>query len=232
MLKPMPAVDYTDMKQTDELSVSQLPAGFGRRRFLAAAGALGVVGLAGCLDNTPDIPPVESLPRPVQGDADAPVTVTVFEDYMCPGCASFALNIAPTAKENYVETGDVRWEFYDFPIPVSSTLSYSAAEAARSVQNNVGMDAFWEFNQLFFQNQSSVSVPSDVYDLAAQVGADRETVQNEVRANVYRQLIDADKQTGIDQGVRGTPTVFVNGEYVENPVYSRLSAAIDNALSQ
>jgi protein-disulfide isomerase len=160
------------------------------------------------------------------------VTVSVFEDYMCPHCATFALTIAPQVKQNYVETGDVRYEFYDFPLPVSSTLSYVVAEAARSVQNNVGMDAFWEFNQLIFENQQSINRPATIYDYAEQVNADRESVQNEVRANVYRGLVEQDKETGIDQGVQGTPYVFVNGEYVENPMYNRLSERIDAALSQ
>jgi protein-disulfide isomerase len=217
------------MKQSEQ---SDVRPQLGRRSFLTAVGAAGVVGLAGCLDNTPDLPPVESLPRPAQGSTDAPVTVAVFEDYMCPACAAYVTQVVPPLKENYVDTGDVLFEFYDFPIPVSNTLSYAAAEAARSVQNNIGMDAFWEYNRLVYVNQSSINRPSALYDLAERLGADRETLINEVRANVYRGIVDDDRQRGIELGVSGTPYVFVNGEYLSNPSYNRLSNKIEAELTQ
>lgn len=203
-----------------------------RRTMLTASAALGAISLAGCLDDTPDIPPVESLPRPIKGSADSEVTVAVFEDYMCSHCATFVQQVMPQLQANYIDTDIIRFEFYDYPIPVSNTLSYTAAEVARSVQKNVGMDAFWDFNTAVFDNQSSINRPADLYDLAENVGADRTTVRNEARADVYRGIVEADRETGTQMGVRGTPYVFVNGEYLENPQYARIESRIQEELSQ
>jgi len=50
----------------------------------------------------------------------------------------------------------------------------------------------------------------------------------------YEQVLDANRQTGIDRGVESTPGIFVNDALIEPPEsggwYDPVSSAIDDAL--
>ncbi|HEX6302689.1 MAG TPA: thioredoxin domain-containing protein, partial [Anaerolineales bacterium] len=49
------------------------------------------------------------------GEAEAPVTIEVFEDFQCPACKTFTEDIEPLVIENYVSGGQVRYVFRHFP---------------------------------------------------------------------------------------------------------------------
>ncbi|MFB6256669.1 MAG: thioredoxin domain-containing protein [Haloplanus sp.] len=115
-----------------------------RRAYLAAAAGLGLGATAGCLGGSSggangctieDEPTVGELPAPTLGSSDAGVTVMAFEDFACPHCATYSLEVFPQLRSEYVEPGVVRHEFHDFPIPVDETWSWQAASAARGVQD-------------------------------------------------------------------------------------------------
>lgn len=218
-----------------------------RRAFLAGAGtALG--GVAGCLGgasgsgpSAPDVQnpqgvngctlreeePVEQLPTPAIGDPDAGVTVKAWEDYACPHCATYVLEVLPKLRSEYVEPGKIRYEHHDFPIPMSD-WSWWAASAARGVQDRKDVQTFYDYSHDLFANQDSYSKEL-VTELANQVGAPGCEIQSDAVYTTYEPVLQADRRAGEQAGVSGTPAVFVNGESVE-PSYEAVSSAIDSAL--
>ncbi|MFC7095865.1 DsbA family protein [Halobaculum marinum] len=206
------------------------------RRDVLATGAAGSVGLvAGCLGGS-DEPEatVESLPAPTHGPDDAPVTVAVYEDYACPHCQTFAVDVYPKLVADYVDPGDVRYEHRDFPIPVHDRWSWEAPGAARAVQDTVGVDAFFTFTKRLFadgwEGGSMAYSSSLLRTVAADVGADPDTVLEAAIAGRYRPVLEADRDAALDKGVRGTPTVVVNGSVVEGFDYQTVQSAIEAEL--
>lgn len=186
--------------------------------------------------DNPDVTPVESLPTPVRGDSDAAVTVQVFEDYACPHCATYATEVMPRLVENYTQPGEIRYEHHDFPLPVSEEWSWAAANAARAVQDALDDAAFFEYTHTLFAHQDAyVGAGATGYDylatVAADLGADATTVVRAAKGGKYDPVLKADRQHGRDMGVRGTPTVFVNGTATDSPGYDAISSAIDEARS-
>ncbi|MDY6774103.1 MAG: thioredoxin domain-containing protein, partial [Candidatus Nanohaloarchaea archaeon] len=59
---------------------------------------------------------ISSEGEPVLGNASAPVTVTVFEDFECPVCKRFDQSVMPRLKSEYVETGKLKVVWKDFPL--------------------------------------------------------------------------------------------------------------------
>jgi len=89
------------------------------------------------------------------GDPDAPVVVEDFADFQCPCCGQFFSNSEARLREEYVETGKVRFIFRNYPIVDSyvsngteSTLAALAALCAGEQGD------FWEYHDLLFENQS------------------------------------------------------------------------------
>lgn len=216
-----------------------------RRTYLAAVGGAAVLGTtAGCLGSggsasaIPDgcdvgsLDAVSSLPRPALGPEDAPVTVDVFEDYACPHCKTFTQETYPEIKSNYVDSGEVRYRFFDFPIPVDEEWSWKAASAARAVQDRTDAETFFAFAKGVYDNQSRLSEEGHqiVHDLANDLGVDGCPVAAAAEQEPYRSVVEADRQEGMDRDVPGTPAVYVDGEVLDGYGLETVDSAIRGRL--
>lgn len=204
-----------------------------RRSVLGGIGGITLTTLAGCVGGGSGDPgaKVQSLPTPTLGAADASVTMAVFEDFRCPHCKDFSEQTAPGLIADYVDSGQVRYEHRD--LPVLGEASTQAANAARSVQDEAGNEAFWAFSKRLFAEQSAIGV--ELYESAADgVGATPDTVVNHAIAQTYQPVIEADSQLARDKGVRGTPTVMVDGALVDptNGFDASIRTALDAALGR
>jgi protein-disulfide isomerase len=154
----------------------------------------------------------------------------VYEDYACPHCATYSESVYPQVRDDYLADGTIRYEFHDFPIPVDETVSWGAASAARAVQDTAGDEAYFTYSERLFANQNQLG-PDTYADLTEGLEVDGETVRAAATGELYRPTVSGDREAGIDRGVEGTPTVFVNDERVEwseiayEPVQSAIEAA-------
>lgn len=210
-----------------------------RRAVLAGLSTGATVAITGCVgdgesDSTASAADAPSLPTPSQGADDASVTVAVFVDFACPHCRTFAVGVHPKLVDEYVDPGDVRYEHHDFPIPVHDRWSWEAPGAARAVQNTVGDEAFFTFAQRLFEDGWADGSPtyseSLLRDLASAVDADPDTVVTAATEGRYRPVLEADREAGVDRGVQGTPSVFIDGTPVDRPDYATISSAIEDEL--
>ncbi|MFB6161789.1 MAG: thioredoxin domain-containing protein [Haloferacaceae archaeon] len=200
-----------------------------RRQYLAVAAGAAAAGCLGGDGGGGTATPEPSLSAPVLGDPDAAVTVASYEDFACPHCRTYALDVFPRIREEYVAPGKVRYEHHDFPIPVDERWSWDAALAARAVQDAVGDEAFFEYATRLFENQGQYSMDL-IGRLADAVGADADAVRQAVREERFRPTVAADRRRGRDAGVSGTPTVFVDGEALSSYGYRTVADAIESAL--
>lgn len=174
------------------------------------------------------------------GDADAPVTIDVFEDFQCPACQLFTENIEPLVIQNLVESGQARYVFHNFPFldgngAGSSGESDQAANASMCA-NEQGK--FWEMHSILYanlggENQGAFS-DRRLQAMAESIGLDMSEFNSCFSANEYEAEIQADFDLGQEMGVSGTPTVFVNGTQVGAPgriaSYEEIAAAV-NAIA-
>lgn len=205
-----------------------------RRTFLTGV-AVGTVGaIAGCLGST-DPGSVgagsmdDELPPPIRGDSDASVTLTSFVDYGCPHCATFETEIMPTIVEDYIDPGDVRQLHRDYPIPANQQWSGPMANAARSVQDTTGDEAFWTFTTRIFEYQGSYSNDL-IAEIAEEAGADPDAAVTAAEEGKYDDRVTADIDLGDDAGVRGTPAVFVDGDQLDGYQAETVRSAIEDRL--
>lgn len=177
---------------------------------------------------------VDLTDQPFMGAADAPVTVVEFGDYDCPYCQMFEQSIFPALKTQYIETGKVKFYFinYAFLGPESEL----AAAAARAVYEQ-DPQAFWRYHRALFNARGDGSqewaTPEKLVALAEQVvpEIDADALREALEQNTYRNRIQADLEMGRRAGVRGTPSIFVNGRLLTDPSYDTIRKAIEQALS-
>ena len=155
------------------------------------------------------------------GPDDAVVTIYDFSDYLCPHCRDFNAMVGKLLRRNYaVPGGPLRWVSYEFPL---GDRSFPATVAAHCAEEQ---GRYWEMHDMLYakvESWASETNPTGKFvDIAKEIGLDG----GDFRACVERRegvsRIIASKQYGVELGVTGTPTIFVNGQPVPrtNQFYS------------
>jgi protein-disulfide isomerase len=174
------------------------------------------------------------------GDASAPATIDVFEDFQCPACKSFTEGVEPLVIENLVTLGKARYVFHNYPFidgnGVGSGGESDQAANASMCANDQGK--FWNMHASLYanwngENQGNLS-DRRLQAMAESVGLDMNAFNTCFNANKFKADIQADFDKGQKMGVNGTPTVFVNGTQVGQAgkiaTYDEIAQAV-NALN-
>ncbi|HET8654813.1 MAG TPA: DsbA family protein [Longimicrobiaceae bacterium] len=150
------------------------------------------------------------------GSADAPVTILEFADFQCPHCAEWATFIEPLIREKLIKPGIVRYVYHEFPLGGAFRHSFLAARAGRCA-NEQGK--FWPYHDLLFARQpdwTGLDDPTDFFiDLAGQAGLDKGPFEQCLESDKYADIVSRNRALGVQLGVQGTPTLFINGKRIE-----------------
>lgn len=194
----------------------------------SAAG--GAQGSASSPAAGPAVPAVASALS--RGSNSAPVTMTEFGDYQCPGCGRFFQRTESVIFKKYVNTGVVRFQWRDFPwIGKESTRAAIAARAAGR------QGKFWEFHDALYAHQppKNSGMVTDDYlrSIARQLRLDMPRFDKDLSDGALRSAVAADYVYGQKLGATGTPDFVINGKrfFGEQPL-SAFEQAIEQARQQ
>jgi protein-disulfide isomerase len=174
--------------------------------------------------NVPQSPvfKISTSNQPSLGNANAAVTIIAFTDFQCPSCAA----IHPSLERLVKESGDkVRLVARDFPLSQHAD-AFKAAEAAEAAREQ---GKYWEYVQVLLQNQSSLSVEK-LKSFATQLGLDRARFDAALDSRKFAEMVQTDLDDGMKLGLKGTPSLFVNGRRVTAKSYEELKESVDAAL--
>lgn len=172
--------------------------------------------------NTPQPSPapivmeVETGHLPIMGDEDAPVTMVEFSDFQCPFCKRFTDEAFQKIKEEYIDTGKVKYAFRHYPLP-SHPNSSKAAEASECA-NEQG--SFWEYHDVLFENQNEWSPlsPTEAQNTfvtyAGNVELNTGQFESCLTSGKYAEAVEEDTQAAQAAQVTATPTAYINGQQV------------------
>jgi protein-disulfide isomerase len=176
--------------------------------------------------------PLPGAPNPhVRGPENAPVTLEEFGDFECPACGG----LDPGMRKISKDYGDrVRWVFREFPLQMHK-YSFIAARAAEAAG---AQGKFWEMHDMLYDHQDDwkdAPEPRDLFNnYAAQLGLDVERFKADLNRQDLADRIKQDYDRGVSLNVRGTPTIFVNGEELlpgKLPTEQDIRRAIDTTLA-
>jgi protein-disulfide isomerase len=138
-----------------------------------------------------------------RGPATAPVTLVEYGDYECPYCRA----AVPIVAELQRLLGEqLRYVFRHFPLTNVHPHAQLAAEAAEAA---AAQGKFFEMHGMLFENHDALE-EDDLERYAGELGLDRARFRRELEGGAYTQRVQEDFQNGLDSGVRGTPTFFLD----------------------
>jgi protein-disulfide isomerase len=139
----------------------------------------------------------------VLGNPDAAVTLLEYGDYECPYCGAAAPVLRRVVEES---EGQVRLVFRNFPLPSVHPFALTAALAAEAAG---AQGAFWPMHELIFRRQDRLD-DAALRAYAEELGLDGSRVVGEA-AQAFADKVETDFAAGLEAGVGGTPTVFIDG---------------------
>jgi protein-disulfide isomerase len=159
-----------------------------------------------------------------RGNPNAKVTIIEYSDYECPFCKSFYDNAYKEIVKKYVDSGQVRIAFKDYPLAFHPNAQ-SAAEASRCAAEQ---GKFWEMHDRMFENQKALSV-DNYKKWAGELGLDTAKFNTCVDNKAYATAVVEDMEEAAKIGVQGTPMFIINGEVL---VGAQPMAAFENVIKK
>lgn len=169
--------------------------------------------------NAPKKQLIPVSPISMHASKTASVRMVEFADYLCGHCAAAFPIIHGFAKAH----PDVDFSFQAFPLDGECNSAIQYSEGTRCMLARVAQCAepqkkAWQVQKWIFQNQKNFRSKQNIQDELKQnhekLGLNLEELMSCVDSDETRKIIKAQAQLGSDVGIKGTPSLFINGKKV------------------
>jgi protein-disulfide isomerase len=151
------------------------------------------------------------LPPPVDPDRDhrpggeetAP-TLVEYGDYECPYSR---MAFRAIQRLEHQLSGQLRFVFRHLPL---TRIHPHALAAAHLAEAAALQGRFWPLHEQLFGHQQALE-DADLWRYAGQLGLDRHRLAADLDGRTVWQRVQADADSALASGARGTPTLFING---------------------
>lgn len=204
---------------------------------LIAAVAIGVVVSSGDDDDGIATAAASGPGNTIRADShrlseakDGKVTLVEFLDFECESCRAAYPGLERIRAEY---DGRITFAIRYFPIPSHR----NAVPSALAVESAARQGKLEPMYKKMYETQAewgeSQELKEDVFiGFAREMGLDMDKFMSDFRSPEVEARVLSDMENGQALGVQGTPTLFLNGEMLQDPSYEGVKAAIDAALAE
>jgi protein-disulfide isomerase len=159
------------------------------------------------------------------GPEHAKVTVMFFTDFQCPFCAKVSPTLRQLANKN---PKTVAVHIRHFPL----TFHSRAEPAARAIQAAQKQGRGWALTDSLYKNSKALS-DADIHKYATRIGLDLTKFKSAYGSAAIAQQVKDDLAVVTKAGVRGTPTMYFNGEkYKGSRTVKDFQLVVDNEIKR
>jgi len=167
---------------------------------------------------------IDTANAPFLGMPKAPVNIVIFSDFQCPYCSKLGPTFDEILKKN-PET--VKISYKHFPIR-GHAQAIPAGLAAIAAQKQ---GKFWQYHDLLFQNMRDLT-PEKFLELAQSLGLNMDQFKKDMADPQSMAQVSKDQQDGVTAGVKGTPSIFINGRIAKDRTDAGMQKLIDEELTK
>lgn len=155
---------------------------------------------------------------PRVGPDNARVKVVVFSDYLCPYCKTVQEMMKGILSEH---PNDVALYHRNFIIHQETIIMAKASEAAAK------QGKFHEADDAIFTKYQTPE-EAEMIEMAESIGLNVDQFKSDLNSPSISDAISIDDDNALALGLGGTPSIYVNGKYLEDP--SQLESTISDLL--
>ena len=119
----------------------------------------------------------------------------------------------------------VKYVIMHFPLKSHKFARKAAASALAAGKQG----KFWEYNTLLFENYNAIN-DDKMEKFATGLSLNMEQFNKDTNDKGIAKMISKDIENGVVAGVRGTPTIFINGRRLQNRSLQGFQQVIDKLL--
>jgi protein-disulfide isomerase len=161
---------------------------------------------------------------PFRGGTQPKMTIVEFANFQCPFCLKSWKNMKELL-EKYPQ--EIRYVFKHFPLQPKG-IQFELSEMAAATQD-VSQEAFWAVHDFFFSGEGQSFVKKDrdvlkkkIEEILKGKGYDEKLFQTALETGKGKKKVEEDMLMGSKIGVRGTPSIVVNGDFIGSTITDQM----------
>ncbi|MEM9968224.1 MAG: DsbA family protein [Pseudomonadota bacterium] len=175
---------------------------------------------------------IASIPDMVLGNHEAPVTVVEYASYTCPHCATFHSGPYKQLKEEYIDTGKIKFVYREVYFDRYGLWASMIARCG-------GPERFFGITDLIYQGQSTwaragepAAIVDELRKIGRLAGLKAETLEACLQDATMAQTLVAwwEENSRVDE-ISSTPSFVINGTRHSNMSYADMKELIEAELS-
>jgi protein-disulfide isomerase len=161
---------------------------------------------------------------PTRGAGEATAVLVEFSDFQCP----FSQQVKPDIDALILAyPNDLQHVYKHFPLGF-----HKRAEPAARACLAAGLQGkYWKMQELVYANPKKLE-DSDLKAYASQLGLNAEQFEKDYQSDLLKKQVQAEMATARKAGVRGTPTLFLNGKRVKDRSLETMKKQIEMLRDQ
>ena len=187
---------------------------------------------AAAADPAAEVAPA-AIPDMAQGAEDAPVTIIEYGSFTCPHCAAFHADQYQRLKEDYIDTGKVRFVFREVYFDRFGLWASMIARCGGEMRFFGITDILYDTQREWIGEGEPAAIADNLRRIGKTAGMDdaaldaclKDEAQAEALVAWYTENAERD-------GIQSTPTFIINGESHSNMAYNELQQIVETELAE
>ncbi len=166
------------------------------------------------------------------GEEDAPVHIIEYASLTCPHCATFHTSVFPRLREEYVDGGQVRFEFREVYFDRLGLWGGMLARCGGGMRYFGIVDLLLKNQTAWSRAASPTDAVAELRRIGAQAGLTDEQMDSCLADAELAEALVAQYQEHMEEhAISGTPAFVINGRMHSNMSYDDFARLIDAELS-
>ena len=142
--------------------------------------------------------------EPFRGQPSATLAIIEYADFQCPFCRRFEHDVYPQIRDNYINTGKVKYFHRDMPLPFHE----GAMPAARAAHCASEQGKFWEMHDSLLGDTASLGA-ADIDERAGKLGLNVSKLDECISSSRFADIIQRSVTEAGQMQISGTPTFII-----------------------
>lgn len=167
----------------------------------------------------------------VKGNSDAKVTIVEYASFTCPHCATFHKEIFPQLREQYIDTGKVKFIYREVYFDAPGLWGGLLARCVSPKKYFGVVDLLYKKQSKWASGSTEKEILNELFSIGRQIGMEDEQI-NKCMQNKEKSLkmIDAYLENSKIDKISSTPSLVINGKLLKPNNFDDLAVEIDKIL--
>ena len=168
----------------------------------------------------------------VKGFSESEVTIVEYASFTCPHCATFHEEVFPKLKNQYIDTGKVKFIYREVYFDAPGLWAGLLARCVSPKKYFGVVDLLYKKQSKWASGSTEKEILDELFSIGRQVGMQDEQI-NQCMQNKEKSLkmIDAYLANSKMDKITSTPSLVINGELFKNSSFEDLKVELDKILN-